>query len=346
MNKVSLDEQLPEIVFPMWQAAYNAVDMARELSSPLTTKITTGLPSVDKYLNPLISGNLISVIGRPGHAKTFFTDYMLIKTINDIVLSGRANDEAVILIATEVSVEVAALKWMAQYSKVLVSTVMRGECSEQDLQRIDDSSYKIMNYPIFFIGYSEQRGKNSRRSRPNLNPETLNDALDYIINTYKNGETGKFLDIKLVVTDYLQQLHRPVSINEVSYFSSCVSWAKDVAVWSRAPHILNVQAGRQVDERGLKGYHQIPLVGDSQWTSNVEQTSTTVLSVHRPDQAKLKTMPSIWDQTPEISKVTPDMFYLALLKQKEAISNKVWLLKMGFDNFGLTEYNFTNNNQH
>lgn len=323
----------PDVVFPMWQAAQQATDLALELSSPTATKVTTGLPSVDQYLNPFIGSTLVSVIGRPGHAKTFFSDYMLIQTMNKIMSEGKADSEAVVLIATEVPVEVAALKWMAKYSNVSVRTVLRGECTPEDLERIDDATYKVMGFPIFFIGYSEQRSKSGKKARPNLTPDTLNEGLDYIINTYKTA-TDDFLKIRLMVTDYLQQLHKPLTVSPVDFYSSCVDWAKNAAVWAGSAHILNVQAGRQVDERQV----QIPLIGDPQWTSNVEQTSTVVLSVHRPEQAKIRKMPPIWDQTPELM-VTPDLFYLALLKQKEAISNKVWALSMDFENYTLREFN-------
>jgi replicative DNA helicase len=331
-NSKYVVENIPDIVFPMWQAAGNAVDMARELASPTLTKLTTGLPEVDKYLNPFLSGYLISMIARPGHGKTFFSDYMLMRAMSQISTSGREESEAVVLISTEVPVEVAALKWMARFSGISVQRVIRGECTLGEIEQIEEASYKLMGYPIFFIGHSEQRGKNGKKSRPNLAPETIDKGLDYIINTFKNSQ-GDFLEIKLLVTDYLQQLKRPMNTQETSFYSYCVDWAKDVAVWSGAPHLLNVQAGRQVDERPV----QIPLIGDPQWTSNVEQTSTVVLSGFRPDQAKVKTMPPIWNQTPELA-VTPALFYLTLLKQKEAISNKVWPLHMDFNNYGLSSY--------
>lgn len=322
----------PEMVYSMWQAAMNATEMARELSDPSVTKIKTGLESVDQFLNPFIGSNLISIIGRPGHAKTFFTDYMLMRTMTEIIEKGNEDSEGVVLINTEVPVEVTALKWMSRYSGVLVSKTMRGECTPEDIQKIDDSVYKVIGYPIFFVGYSEQRSKVGRKARPNLNPDTLNDALDYVINTFKT-QNDQFLKIRLMVTDYLQQMQKPSNISNPDFYRDCVDWAKNAAVWAGAAHLLNVQAKEDVDSREV----QIPMISDAQWTSNVGQTSTVVMSVHRPEQSKLKRMPAIWGQTPEVP-VKPDMLYLALLKQKEAISNKVWLLKMGFNDYSLSEY--------
>lgn len=234
--------------------------------------------------------------------------------------SGNTNEKCV-LITTEVPVEIAALQWMARLSKITVSSVLRGELTQPQLKQLDNAAYEIMGLPLIIVGHSTQRSKDNRRKRPKLSPKTLDNSIEYILNEYKDSKSDKYIEPRLIVTDYLQRLHKDNDRdNDVSAYSAAVNWAKDVAIWAGCTHILNVQARREVDDYDIK----IPMLGDGQWTSNVEQSGDVIFSVHMPKVYNIDVMPALssWD-LPE-TLVTDNLIYLALLKQKDGVANKCW----------------------
>ena len=323
-----------EMVYPIHQATYLAQNLAEELASPLASRIRTNLKEVDKILNPFLGGTLITVLGRPQNGKSFFSDYMLNTTMEQIVEKGEAHKKITILISMEVSVEVTALKWMVRHSHVPLSKVLRGECDPGDLERIDTAAYKVMGLPLIIIGHSSQRSRENKRIRPNMTPESINDALDYVFNEYKNPETGDVLDPAIIVTDYLQLMHVPNNADRRGFFTDAMRWAKDVALWGGCPHIFNIQAKREVDERDIK----IPQLGDGGETAAIEQFSDVVFSVHMPKVYNIETMPEFttWN-IPEIT-VTDHLYYLVLLKQKDGFANKGWIFYADFDGLNLKEF--------
>jgi len=281
---------IEETVFPAWQAATLAQDMAHNLLATKDQTVKTFIPGVDEIVNPFFPGTLVSILGRPQNAKTFVSMFILQQTMENLMLQNAKKNEACILITTEVSVEVAALQWMARISGIPISQILRGDVNQVELDKIDDSAYKIMGLPLFIVGHSTQRSKDSKRKRPSLSPKALDIALEHILNTYREPETNSPIEPVLIVTDYLQRLHKDdPHQNEVSAYSAAVDWAKDVALWAGSTHILNVQAKREVDDRAIK----IPMLGDGQWTSNIEQSSDVVFAVHMPKVYNIEIMPAI-----------------------------------------------------
>lgn len=328
------DTDIAENVYPMWQAAQLATDTAYDLTSPLALRIKTGLAGVDDILNPQLGGSVISVLGRPQNAKSFLADCILSNVVDEIVAQEKQYEQAVIINAAEVSVEVTALKWMARFSNVPLRKILRGECNPQDLKKLDNSLYQIMGYPIFIIGHSSRRSKENKRVRPEMSPDSINRSLEYIFNTYRNPESDSQIEPKLIVTDYLQLLHVPFGMDRRAFSIEAMRWSKDVALWGGCSHIFNIQAGRQVDERKIP----IPQLGDGQETAAIEQFSDVVLSVFMPKVYNMETVPAIntW-KLPEV-KVTNDMVYVTLLKQKDGEANKAWIFKAMFDEMRLVPY--------
>lgn len=320
-------ENISEVVYPISDATYLAQDMAtRMITNQREGRgVRIGLPELDEVVNPFFETNLISVIGRPQNAKTFLSMYILQETMNRMLNKNAPTNEACILVTTEVTVEVAALQWMARASGIPVSKVVRGELDPREMKQLGDSAYKVNGLPLFIIGHSSQRDSKDRRKRPSLTPEVIENGIDHIINNYKDPRTDKFIEPTLIVTDYLQRIHRPRGDkrSKTDFFSDCVDWAKDLAFWASCPHILNVQARRVVDERDVK----IPMIGDGEWTANIEQSSDVIFSTHMPKVYNIQMMRefSSWG-IPELL-VNDNMIYLTLLKQKEGTANKCWVLE-------------------
>lgn len=321
-----------EMVYPVWQAVALAQDLTATVHDGSFGGIKIPLPSLNKVLNPFGPETLITILGRPQNAKTFVAMWLLQETMAKIQREQKANSIC-ILITTEVSVEKAAMYWIARSSGIPVTKMLRGELTADELQKVDEHSYKVMGLPLFIIGHSIQRSKDNRRSRPALSPDRINDAIEYILNEYKDPATGSPVEVDLIVTDYLQRLHNDTRKNPQEFYSGCVDWAKDLALWAGAPHVLNVQARRDVDDRQIK----IPMMRDGYMTANIEQTSDVQLAVHMPKVYNIQLMPEFpsW-HIPELV-VEENYIYFTLLKQKDGPSNKGWVLEADLSRLTLQE---------
>ena len=338
MVKLDKEEQkaleIQEIVYPMWQAASLGVDLAHEVGDPEQVHtIRTGLDMIDSSLNPIIGGSLVTNLGRPSNGKTFLSNYMLLQTVARLEKEKRPPNEICILITAETSVEVTALYWAARFTGIPVKSVLRGELTHHQMDSLDASVYQLMDKPIFFVGHSTKRSKDGKKKRPNLNPQTLNDAVEFIVNDFKDPITDQHYEPVFTVTDYLQRLHKPDHLTERTFFNQCVSWAKDLAIWTGGIHWLNVQAKREVDKYDIK----IPMMGDGMETSATEHNSQVMFSTHMPKQYGIQMMPEIESQNiPELL-VTDNLMYVTLLKQQEGDSMKMWPVYIDFNTHNLQQ---------
>jgi replicative DNA helicase len=251
----------------------------------------------------------------------------------EIIKTIKEPNKVVILITTEVSVEKAAMYWIARSSGIPVTRMLRGELTPDELTTVGKHAYKVMGLPLFIIGYSSRRGKDGRRRKPKLTPRKIDEAIEYILNRYRDPVTNSQIEVVAILTDYLQRIHNDTQHNSVRFYTECVNWAKDLAGWAGAPHILNTQAKREVDERNIK----IPMAADGQYTSNIEQTSDVQFSVHIPHKYNIQLMPEFpsWG-IPELV-VEPSYIYFVLLKQKDGPANKGWVLDADLSRLTLRE---------
>lgn len=329
---------IQDAVYPISRAAALAEELAYDIKNPdKKISFSTGLPFVDDVLNPQLPGSLMTNLGRPSNGKTFFSNYLLLETMNRIKEEDRPPNEICVLVTTETSVEVTVLYWLSRISGVPVRKILRGEVTELDLDKISSSVYQLMGLPFFIIGNSSQRNRKSgRREMPKLGPQTITNAVDFILNEFKEEQTGKQYEIKFMVTDYLQNLWKPDHKQERTFYSETVSWAKDMAIFTGGIHLLNVQAKREVDDYEVK----IPLKKDGMETSAIEHKSQIMWSTHIPASYLLELMPAIRKgkvNIPELP-VQDNLMYLSLIKQQEGAANYIWPLLMDFNTLGLTKH--------
>ncbi len=323
-----------ETVFPMWQAVSLAEEMAEGIANPaLRGTFSTGMDFVDEVLNPQPVGTLMTNIGRPSNGKTMFSNYLISRTIQKMKDENRPPNEICVLVTTETTIEVTAMYMMSRFSGIPVSRVLRG-LNVVELDKLKASVGALLGAPLFLIGVSAERNKQGRRTRPVLYPQTITDALDYIVNEFKNPETGERYEVKFMVTDYLQNLTIPPGIEQRRFYSETVSWAKDTAYHIGGIHLLNVQARREVDDRTIK----IPVKQDGMETSAIEHKSQVIWTCHMPYAYMLEEMPAIKNgknDIPEIP-VQDNLLYLTLAKQQEGTHNIIWPLLVDFSTQQLT----------
>ena len=106
--------EIDEIIYPAQRAMTLAQDMTHSLMEMRDKVVKTHLPGVDGIANPFFPGTLVSIIGRPQHAKTFMSMYTLHETMSDLQRRDANRNEVCILISAEVSVEVAMLQMLSK----------------------------------------------------------------------------------------------------------------------------------------------------------------------------------------------------------------------------------------
>ena len=231
-----------------------------------------GVPFFSKKMRdriyPLFPGEVMSIIARPGHAKTsvmMFWARQRAKWLRD-----NGHDKRVVIYATwEQSVEELHSFYVAAEQQLSITKMAKGELSEDDWKKVRQATSDRISEPLWFIGHSMVR----RSGRKPITVATLEEAVE------KVREYGEGFDVDCVYLDYLQRIHPATSMdNPVIAYSGIMDGLKNFALGFAVPAVVGVQARREVDEKKVP----IPEQQDAQWTSNIEQSSDRILSLVRP----------------------------------------------------------------
>lgn len=229
-------------------------------------------PQKDNGFLPVMPGELISVIARPGHWKTGFMLRWARERAKYLKQQADAGNETasksvVVYITLEQKVEELRMFQVAAENKISMSEVASGRIT--DYTPITNGLRNLYDIPLWFVGRSMDR----RKYKAQMDDKTVYAALDEIEKWQDDTQTQI---IDSVFIDYLQKF-RPTG-NFVEYYSGLMN---TLANWSgdfMTRMVVGVQAKREVDQRSVK----IPLMDDGQWSSTIEQFSDGVLSLVRP----------------------------------------------------------------
>lgn len=282
------------------------------------TGITFGTSALDDYLRPLGEADLVAVCGQPSNGKSLILRYLLHQATQGILDRQQAGDpaaahECTVLITWEESVEQAMAYWLAITSGVSATDMLMGRLTPPQWESLGMAMVQVGSWPLYIIGHSIGR-REGRRARPRLTTDAVNQALDWTMN-----ECG--VEPRAIGMDYLQRIHSAGGrLDRSEHLLRCVDWAKDVAFWGGCPVLLGTQATRTVGERDIA----LPGLSDSQWTSNMEQSADTFLSVWMP-----KTKYPVGHRLKPIGElpameVTERLLLMQVAKQKGAQSGRIF----------------------
>jgi replicative DNA helicase len=230
-------------------------------------RLEWGVKSVDDYLVPMMEGDLISIIGRPGHGKTSTMIYLAkqaSEACHRMAEQGTGYDRITVYATWETTIEEFVALMAAQASGQTLEDIARGRA---DLDRLQDAAVMNIGNRVYIIGKSS--------TKPSYVPITLT-TVDYILRGLR--EEGK--RPLLLECDYLQRI--PADDKGKSKRESVeqnVELAKDIGLNHGCPVALGVQAGRSVDDQSGV---QMPTLTDAQWSSAIEQTSDKLIGETRP----------------------------------------------------------------
>lgn len=220
---------------------------------------------------PVVPGELITILGRPGNGKTALMVWWARQRAKDLKRMGMEN-RIVLYLTMEQLVEELRLFHVAAENQISITDMAAGQISPEQWKIVKNALAHpdLMTLPLWFIGKSRQR----RKDKIEINEKTLRLAVSEVEQWQGNKVVQ---EVDSIYIDYLQRF-RPHSGEWVQFYSDLVNGMKGLAEDFNTRVILGVQAKREVDSRQVP----IPLMDDGQWTSSIEQFSDGVLSVVRP----------------------------------------------------------------
>jgi replicative DNA helicase len=226
----------------------------------------------DDGFMPVMPGELISVIARPGHWKTGFKLRWArerAKYLQEQAALGNetAAKSVVVYVTLEQKVEELRLFQVAAENKISMSEVASGKI--KDWTTVTKGLRQLYTSPLWFVGRSMDR----RKQKAQMTDANVYTALEEIEKWQDDNQTQI---IDSVFVDYLQKF-RPTG-DFVEYYSGLMNTLSNWAGDFMTRMVVGVQAKREVDRRDT----QIPLMDDGQWSSTIEQFSDGVISLVRP----------------------------------------------------------------
>jgi len=238
--------------------------------------ISLGLDLLDKddkdgnSFLPLMPGELMSIIARPGNGKTSFMVRWARYRAAEL-RKRKAENRAVVYITLEQSIEELNAFNVAAEKKISITRMARGEFDEAEWKKCLDEGINRRFYPLWNIGYSSMTEKKQIR----LDVDAIAGALELLRSQHKQA-------IDVVFVDYLQRIPYDRAESKTVGVSDNLDHLKNIALRLKCPVVVGVQARREVDDM----MPPIPAEDDGQWTSNIEQTSDKVVSLVRPRKYK------------------------------------------------------------
>lgn len=269
--------------------------------------IPFGAPCVDRHMIPMRPGELISILGRPGHAKTSILAYLARQEARRIIERGAINQEAVVYTTWEQSSEELTSFFMANedYS---VADVAWGRV---DLDALKRRAVKGLGNPIWVIGHGIGR---AGQKTPRMTPDVVLAAIESMEEDFGIKPT-------LMLFDYLQLIPIPHARERVQQVTEVPIRIKELALRIGAPAVAGVQARREVDDRAEK----LPQLRDAQWASSIEQTCDKVFSLWRPCQNQ-DIGSTVTTESGKNYEVTERLLFLRMLKQRGDQGRFTWAL--------------------
>jgi len=287
--------EISDIIFSPAQASATTDEhLAERRHAQETGGLQVGLPCYidgldatrredDRGLLPVLDGDLCSIIARPGHGKTSFMMWWARKRVEHIRQRAAMGDQdaarrVVVYVSLEQTVEALKTFHIAARNKeyrLSVTQMAQGKISPEQWDAIQAANVSQASDPLWFMGHSVSR----KMKRPRLTVDALSSALWQIENW--QGEENKFR-IDSVFVDYLQRLPYEKKESKTVGISDNLDSLKQIGMDVVTKIICGVQAKREVDHRD----DPTPGEDDGQWTSNIEQSSDTLITLVRPCKYK------------------------------------------------------------
>lgn len=210
-----------------------------------------------------------------------------------------------IYITRETAIEELLLRMLANFAGINIKE-LKDNAPFLDWKTIHQQADEMMaEYPVVYIGHSIYTQDN----RKMLDTEKAIECVKKVHDSYGAPSI-------LVAVDYLQRFDWVGERDRRLSIARVVEEFKDLALTEKMPLMLGSQAKREVAERP----YPVPMATDAMESANVEQTADWMISLMRP--CKYWEIGSIIPKSKSNQIVTPDLFYLNVLKQRSGVTNE------------------------
>jgi replicative DNA helicase len=267
--------------------------------------LTWDVPAIDKKVIPMHAGDLIGIMGRPGHGKTSLLAFLAKRAA--MQLEQQRNDkECVVFVAWEGTAEEIEAYMMAD-DTLSLSDLAWARLPTEDVIRL---SAKNAGLPLYVIAHSIFEETASR-----MTPETVFDKVQRI-----EEQTGR--RPRMIALDYIQIMELDdFYTDRTPRIIEATIRAKEMAKRLAVPVVMGVQANRRVDDRNPP----IPQQRDAEYTSAVEQNCDKLFGLWRP--AKTHEIGTPVQMGSYEHKVNETLLIMRLLKQRFESASGTWALQ-------------------
>jgi len=246
----------------------------RKDNAGMGVKIGLGILDNDdkdgKSILPLMPGELMGIIARPGNGKTGFM-VRWARERSKFLVEKKIKNRVVVYITLEQSIEELNAFNLAAERRMSITKMAKGEITEDEWKVCLADAIGRRFMPLWNVGYSSMTEKKQIR----LDMDAITGTLELIRDQHQ-------MTIDIVFVDYLQRIPFDTAESKTIGVSDNIDALKTLALRLKCPVVMGVQAKREVDALPVP----IPSMDDGQWTSNVEQSCDRVLSLVRPSVYK------------------------------------------------------------
>jgi replicative DNA helicase len=234
--------------------------------------VRIGLKSLDEaddrgdLILPLLPGELMGILARPGNGKTSFM-VRWARNRSEFLKANNITDRAVVYVTLEQSIEELNAFNLAAEKRLSITNMAMGQITPQEWVECLRDGINRRFMPLWNIGYSSMTDQKQTR----IDTEAIAGALEIIKSQHK-------LTIDMIFIDYLQRIPYDRAESKTVGVSDNLDTLKTMGLLLKAPVVVGVQAKREVDETDTK----TPGLDDGQWSSNVEQSCDKVIGLMRP----------------------------------------------------------------
>jgi len=283
-----------KLIYSPPEASSLTVKLMEDYRNNPDSGTSSGIDKLDQHLTPWRS-HIVIVQGFTNHGKTTLMNY--IAKQNSLTC---AEDEIIVHIDTENSLEEAVIKDISAVSDVPIPSILMGKTTDFQWKQVMQAAMNRAQKPIWLMALSEKDYRSGQRATVPM----IQKALNFVQETQ-----GK--KVKMVVLDYFQRIRfhdnkQPARI----VYSEMVNMLQDIALGCGAPLLLGCQTSRSSKKRDNK----MPALQDLLETSNLEQSARTVISCYMPGKEDYR-VGELWGIGKGYT-VTDDLIMLSILKQK------------------------------
>jgi replicative DNA helicase len=259
--------------------------------------LLTGIRQLDDHYVMLRDRRVTGIIAATSNGKTSIMNIIERNAIAQL----RNENEIVLHITWEDSIEDYGLSYLANVSKISITSLSAGKITTLEWQALMSAAMERAKTPLWAIGHSESGGR-----RPRLTMTDIWRAMEYIVDKQKKK-------VRLVGLDYLQRISRADSKTDDmrAGYMGIMDKVKDLALDFSTAVMIGSQVKREVYDRKWRQ----PQENDAQETSNFEHTCDGIISAQLPK--RYMPVGEIISQVKDnVIRVTPNLMMLQTIKQK------------------------------